>query len=853
MKPDQKTRLTWLGSIVLALGIWLLAMVLQARENQNTYRKQLLTQATLQLEHLTQRIQQLTQAGQTATELLVSTNDRTVHNSFEHYAPYVLASSEAFDFVALIERISPAQRQAIEEQQSLSIREFQGGQLGNAGPRAMHFVATLQHPDDGKALPSRLDLGAEPAIYHTLVQASASGQPVIARIHAGNLQRMAVFFSPKAKSQAIMVMFGLNNDALLAKLNKDTPPPLQLRLRLLLNDNPPQLIADSHPGQATTALPLLSASRIIGGQRISFELSPLNDSLHSADQQLPLALGALLALGVLIAGGRYYNRSNLREIHSQNSTLSMLQQSNQTLRLHHAQQQQRIKPLQEAEERYRHALHDAADGMLLLSAQGEVLEVNPAAAALIGQPRDALLQLPAGALISELHCRNGLRFEQHASPLLGLPFEAMLICDQSFMLQVELSLSLIRPQLSEPVYLVVCRNIAARKEREAALIRLKDSLAERVETQNRQLTALLDASPMAMAYIVDRQFKQVNKAFLELFAREESSTVDHSTRLIYDSDEHYLRTGRLIYPLLYEGQVTQNTLRLQRGDGNTLWVNMYGRAVKSDTPGLGSVWLYQDISTQRNTEEALRQARDLAEETSRAKTEFLANMSHELRTPLHAILGFAEMGEARSHGGDGTKIAHCFERIHNSGSRLLSLLNDLLDLAKMEVGKMDYQLSRSDLEQVVREAVEDLRGQASQCHVTLVQLPAPSRLLAEMDPFRIGQVVRNLLANAIKFSPRGSRVEIGFSLTPGQPGLVNVYVRDHGPGVPPGEQERIFDKFIQSSLTKTGAGGTGLGLAISREIISAHQGLISVHNAADGGAIFSFTLPQTHSVSHKES
>ena len=171
----------------------------------------------------------------------------------------------------------------------------------------------------------------------------------------------------------------------------------------------------------------------------------------------------------------------------------------------------------------------------------------------------------------------------------------------------------------------------------------------------------------------------------------------------------------------------------------------------------------------------------------------------------------------------------------------------------MEVGKMDYQLSRSDLEQVVREAVEDLRGQASQCHVTLVQLPAPSRLLAEMDPFRIGQVVRNLLANAIKFSPRGSRVEIGFSLTPGQPGLVNVYVRDHGPGVPPGEQERIFDKFIQSSLTKTGAGGTGLGLAISREIISAHQGLISVHNAADGGAIFSFTLPQTHSVSHKES
>ncbi len=853
MKPDQTTRLTWLGSILLALGIWLLAMVLQEQENQNTYRKQQLAQATLQLEHLTQRIQQLSQAGQTATELLISTNDRSAHGSFEHYAPYVLGSSDAFDFVALIERISPVQRQAMEEQQSLSIREFQGGQLGNARARAMYFVTTLQHPEDGKALPSRLDLGAEAAVYSTLVQASASGQPVIARIRAGNLQRMAIFFSPKARSQAIMVMFGLNSDALLARLNKDTPPALQLRLRLLLNSNPAVLVVDSHPGKPVSTLPLLSATRIIGGQRLSFEFSPLNDSNEPEYPHLPLSLGMLLALGILITGGHYYSRGNLREIQRQNSALSLLQESNQALRLQYSQQQQHIKPLHDSEERHHSVLHGAADGMLLLSEQGEVLDLNPAAAALIGQPRESLLQLPAGALISELHCRNGLRFEQHAAPLLGMPFEAMLICDQSFMLQVELSLSLIRPQRSAPFYLVVCRNIAARKEREAALIRLKDSLAEQVETQNRQLTALLDASPMAMAYIVDRQFKQVNKAFLELFAREESTTVDHSTRLIYDSDEHFLRTGRLIYPMLHEGKVTQNTLRLQRGDGSTLWVNMYGRAVKPDTPGLGSVWLYQDISTQRNTEEALRQARDLAEETSRAKTEFLANMSHELRTPLHAILGFAEMGEARSHGGDGNKIAHCFERIHNSGSRLLSLLNDLLDLAKMEVGKMDYQLSRSDLEQVVREAVEDLRGQAGKCHVTLVQLPAPARLQAEMDPFRIGQVVRNLLANAIKFSPSGSRVEIGFNLTPGQPALLHVSVRDHGPGVPQSEQERIFDKFIQSSLTKTGAGGTGLGLAISREIINAHQGVISVRNAADGGAIFSFTLPQTHSVPHKES
>ena len=852
MNAQQKPRITWLAGIVLALGIWLLALTVQERNKQNQFRSQLLEYASLQQEYLAQRLQQLVQTGQTATELLISSSDSRIHTSFEHYAPYVLAASDAFDFVALVERLNQAQRQDVERQQSLSIREFRQNQLGNAGVRPSYFVATLQHPDDGKALPSRLDLGAEPAVYRILSHASTTGLPAIARIQAGNLQRMAFFFIPKAKPQAALVMFGINTDALLSGLNKNSSPAMQLRLRLLIDGKPQLLMSDSHPGRPLSALPLLSATRMIGGQRLTFELSPLNDDGPATYDDLPLALGLLLALGIVILAGRRYHHGNLREIHRQHAAMALLEKNSYSLQRQLSLQQQQLQPLQQTEERYRAILHDAVDGMLLLSGSGQVLEVNPAAAKLIGQPREALLNLPVGALVSELHHPDGLHFAEHARPLLGLPFEAMLICDQSFMLQVELSLSQIAPTAAAPFYLVICRNIAARKEREAALIRLKDSLAERVETQSRQLSALLDASPMAMAYIVDRQFKQVNKAFLELFSRDEHTTVEHSTRLIYDSDEHFLRTGRLIYPLLYQGQVTQNTLRLQRGDGSSLWVNMYGRAVKPDTPGLGSVWLYQDISTQRNTEEALRQARDLAEDTSRAKTEFLANMSHELRTPLHAILGFAEMGEARSHGGQGDKIAHCFERIHHSGSRLLSLLNDLLDLAKMEVGKMDYQMARHDLAHVVHEAVEDLRGQAAKEGIAVLLLPAPARLPAEMDAFRIGQVIHNLLSNAIKFSPAGGRIEISFAVQHKPATQFSVSVRDHGPGVPQGEQEHIFDKFVQSSLTKTGAGGTGLGLAICREIISAHQGQIFVHNATDGGAIFSFTLPQTHSVAHKE-
>lgn len=850
MKPDQKSQLLWFASIVLALGCALLLVLWQAREQQNALRSQQLEQASQQLEIVTQRLLQLSQAGQTATELLIGQDDGQTHGNFERYAPFVLTAHEAFDFVALIERLSPSQRQMLEQHQSLSIREFREGKLVTAGQRSGYFVATLQHPDDGKALPARLDLGADAATRAILRQVSASGQPAIARLQAGNLQRSVLFFISKARPHAAMILFGLNTDVLAASLNRLSNPSLQLRLRVLLPGQASPL-SDSHPGRDVRGQPLLSATRILGGQRLTFEIRALDDMPPPPASSLWLASGILLAMGVLLLGARRYNRDNQREIHRQAAALSLQQQSNHSLKLQLAQQAQQLQPLLQQREHQRALLHDASDGMLLLDADGQVVEVNPAACQLIGQPRDSLLQLPVGALVSELHHQDGRTFCQHAAPLLGTPFEAMLICDQSFMLQVELSLSRIQPEDGAPFYLVVCRNIAARKEREAALIRLKDSLAEQVETQGRQLTALLDASPMAMAYIVDRHFKKVNKAFLELFVREESEVVEHSTRLIFDSDEHHLRTGKLIYPLLYQGQVTQNTLRLLRGDGSDLWVNMYGRAVKPDTPGLGSVWLYQDISTQRNTEEALRQARDLAEETSRAKTEFLANMSHELRTPLHAILGFAEMGENRSQGGD-SKLAHYFERIHNSGSRLLSLLNDLLDLAKMEVGKMDYQMVRTDLEQVVRDAVEDLRGQASKHGIQLLIQPPEQAMQAEIDAFRIGQVMRNLLSNAIKFSPHGGRVEIGYAWRQVPAPLLTITVRDHGPGVPPGEQERIFDKFIQSSLTKTGAGGTGLGLAISREIVLAHHGLLSVHNAADGGAIFSLTLPQQQDAKHKE-
>lgn len=251
-------------------------------------------------------------------------------------------------------------------------------------------------------------------------------------------------------------------------------------------------------------------------------------------------------------------------------------------------------------------------------------------------------------------------------------------------------------------------------------------------------------------------------------------------------------------------------------------------------------------------EENLKKAKDLAEQNSRIKSDFLSNMSHELRTPMHAILNYAGMSLKKiSHIykeapeiNDG-KVVKYLSNIQNAGNRLLELLNNLLDLAKMESGKMDFHFIEHSLVDIVDQACIELESLLTLKKITLeYDIDSPS-LKVRLDQQRMMQVMVNLFSNAIKFTPESSQLTIKIcAATDERIGGDGVFfsLTDQGVGIPEGEIDKIFEVFTQSSATKSGAGGTGLGLSIARQIIDAHNGRIWAHNT-NLGASFCILLP----------
>jgi signal transduction histidine kinase len=229
------------------------------------------------------------------------------------------------------------------------------------------------------------------------------------------------------------------------------------------------------------------------------------------------------------------------------------------------------------------------------------------------------------------------------------------------------------------------------------------------------------------------------------------------------------------------------------------------------------------------------------ENASRHKSEFLANMSHELRTPLNAVIGFSEVLQDRLFGELNDKQAEYVADIHTSGRHLLTLINDILDLSKIEAGRMELQVSRFALSGVLENAVALTRERATREGISLKLESTPSAGDIEADERKLKQVLFNLLTNALKFTARGGHVDV---TARGDDDEVVVSVRDDGIGITAADQARIFEEFQQVRQSQLQE-GTGLGLALARRFVELHGGRIWVESEPGQGSTFTFTLPRT--------
>ena len=265
--------------------------------------------------------------------------------------------------------------------------------------------------------------------------------------------------------------------------------------------------------------------------------------------------------------------------------------------------------------------------------------------------------------------------------------------------------------------------------------------------------------------------------------------------------------------------------------------------IQQDGELIGFVMASTNITDRKQAEEAMQQAKETAEYASRAKSDFLANMSHELRTPLNAIIGFAEILRDELVGGINAEQRECVNDIHISGQHLLEMINDILDLSKIEAGKMALQLETFSIVEAVEEVNAIIAALAVKKDLDLT-LNYNRNGMIEADRVKFKQIFYNLLSNAVKFTPEGGKVATEVEVTDTE---LRAQVIDTGIGIAKEDQAKLFAPFTQIDTSKSRRyGGTGLGLALTHRLIELHGGEINVNSEEGKGSNFALKIPLQH-------
>ena len=372
---------------------------------------------------------------------------------------------------------------------------------------------------------------------------------------------------------------------------------------------------------------------------------------------------------------------------------------------------------------------------------------------------------------------------------------------------------------------------------------------------------LLEAAPDAIMQVdAEGRIILLNRVTEDMFGYTRDELLGQPVEVLIPQELHARHAGhRAQYQRspMTRSMGSGLTLEGVRKDGSRFPVEI-SLSPSATEEGFRVTAIIRDTTERRMAEDRLRKVREeytqrLAEtnaelemtnreleRANRLKTDFLASMSHELRTPLHTIIGFSELLAEELEGPLNPKQQRFVQHIHKDSLHLLELINDVLDISKIEADRLELRPEAFDLTALVAESLATIRSLAeAKSHTLETALDVPTAV--EADRLRIKQVLVNLLSNAIKFTPEGGKIRVEARVQ--EPFLV-VSVADTGIGIPNEEQGFIFDKFHQVGATTKGVReGTGLGLAITKHLVEQHGGTIRVESRPRHGSTFLFTLP----------
>ena len=301
-----------------------------------------------------------------------------------------------------------------------------------------------------------------------------------------------------------------------------------------------------------------------------------------------------------------------------------------------------------------------------------------------------------------------------------------------------------------------------------------------------------------------------------------------------------------IHAVPLPGQTLTATYRVRHGDGHYVWLEVTTRGVYDQQTGAlrNLISVSRDVTRRMNHDLETKAAQERAEAANKAKSAFLANMSHELRTPLNAVIGFTDLMRQRTFGPLGNERYEEYATlIYDSGQLLLDLISDMLDMAKIEAGRLELNLERVDVIGTAEDCVRMLKDRAENNGLELTLSLPKEPLFLVADKRAVKQVLLNLLTNAIKFTPAGGHV--GVSVRTGD-GQATITVRDSGIGIPESELPRLGNPFEQvNSDPMLAKGGSGLGLALVRALMEKHGGVLNIKSEEGIGTEVSCTFPMS--------